>query len=130
MRSLLYIVILFVVTACSYSASYSHTLDEAQRLMEGDPSAALNKLNSLDVSEFKDSATMARWALLYSEAMLINHYTAPTDTIINIAIDYYNHHNQPEKYQKALQLKALNRSSNETVTTKVKRLYNNFTGNI
>ena len=114
MRSLLYVIILFFITACSYSASQSHTLDEAQRLMESDPSAALSKLNSLDVSEFHDSATMAKWALLYSEAMIINRYTAPTDTIINIAIDYYSHHNVTDEYQKALRLKALNQSSNET----------------
>ena len=82
--------------------------------MEGDPSAALSKLNSLDASEFHDSATMAKWALLYSEAMLTNHYTAPTDTIINIAIDYYSHHNRGDEYQKALRLKALNQTSNET----------------
>ena len=114
MRSLLYVIILFFITACSYSASQSHTLDEAQRLMESDPSAALSKLNSLDVSEFHDSATMAKWALLYSEALIINRYTAPTDTIINIAIDYYSHHNRKDEYQKALRLKALNQSSNET----------------
>ena len=54
---------------------------------------------------------MAKWALLYSEAMLINRYTAPTDTIINIAIDYYSHHNHAEEYQQALRLKALNQQS-------------------
>ena len=114
MRSLLYIIILCFITGCSYSASQSHTLDEAQRLMNSDPSAALKKLNSLDVSEMHDSATMAKWALLYSEAMIINRYTAPTDTIINIAIDYYGNHHHTDEYQKALRLKALNQSSNDT----------------
>ena len=114
MRSILYLILLFFITACSYSASYSHTLDEAQRLMNSDPSGALSKLNCLDVSEIKDSAIMAKWALLYSEAMLINNYTAPNDTIINIAIDYYSHHNRQDEYQKALQLKSLNKTSDET----------------
>ncbi|MCH5241953.1 MAG: hypothetical protein J1F67_05970 [Muribaculaceae bacterium] len=114
MRSLLYIIILFFVTACSYSASYTHTLDEAQQLMAGDPSAALSKLNSVDVSELKDSSTMARWALLYSEAMVANHITAPTDTIVNIAINYYGNHNLIEEYQQALHLKALNQQSNNS----------------
>lgn len=31
---------------------------------------------------------MARWALLYSEALAVNRLSAPTDTIVNIAIDY------------------------------------------
>ena len=110
MRGLLYLIILFVITACSYSSSSIPSLDEAQRLMEEDPSAALSKLNSLDVSEFHDSATLAKWALLYSEAMIINRYTAPTDTIINIAIDYYGNHLLTNEYQKALHLKTLNQS--------------------
>ena len=114
MRCILYIIILFLVTACSYSASYNHTLDEAQRLMEADPSEALSKLNSLDVSEFKDSASMAKWALLYSEAMVANHIMAPTDTIVNIAINYYGNHHLTEEYQQALHLKALNQQSNNS----------------
>ena len=114
MRSLPYVIILFFITACSFSASHSPALDEAQRLMDSDPLAALSKLNSLDVSEFQDSATMARWALLYSEAMVANRISAPTDTIVNIAIDYYGNHNQKDEYQKALRLKALNQSSHNT----------------
>lgn len=75
--------------------------------MQSDPSAALAKLNGVDVSEFKDSATMARWALLYSEALVVNRLSVPTDTIINIAIDYYGHHNITDDFQKASRLKAL-----------------------
>ena len=114
MRSLLYIIILCFITGCSYSASQSHTLDEAQRLMNSDPSAAWTKLNSLDISELKDSSTMARWALLYSEAMAANHITAPTDTIVNIAINYYGNHHLTDEYQQALHLKALNKQSNNS----------------
>ncbi|MCH5218786.1 MAG: hypothetical protein J1F07_09630, partial [Muribaculaceae bacterium] len=43
--------------------------------------------------------------------MVANRMSAPTDTIVNIAIDYYGHHNQTEEYQKALRLKALMKSS-------------------
>ena len=114
MRSLLYIIILCFITGCSYSASQSHTLDEAQRLMDSDPTAAWTKLNSLDISELKDSSTMARWALLYSEAMVANHITAPTDTIVNIAIKYYGNHNLTDEYQYALRLKALNQQTNKS----------------
>lgn len=114
MRNLLYIVLLFTIISCSYSSSQSRILDEAQDIMQSDPSAALSKLNNVDVSEFKDSATMARWALLYSEAMVVNRISAPTDTIVNIAIDYYGQHNLTDKYQKASQLKELILSSDNT----------------
>lgn len=107
MRNLLYVIILLVVTGCGYSNSYPQALDEAQRLMQSDPSAALSRLNGLDVSEFHDSATMARWALLYSEAMVVNKLAAPTDTIVNIAMDYYGRNNLTAEFQKASRLKAL-----------------------
>lgn len=108
MRSLLYIVILFVVTGCTYSSSFQvKALDETERLLLSDPEAAFRQLNQYDVSEFEDSATMARWALLYSEAMVANRLTAPTDTIVNIAIDYYGNHNLKDEFQRASRLKAL-----------------------
>lgn len=114
MRGLLYVVILLILAGCSYSSSQPRVLDEAKDLMASDPSAALSKLNNIDVSQLPDSATMARWALLYSEAMVVNRLSPPTDTIVDIALDYYGHHNQTMEYQKALQLKALNQSSNNT----------------
>ena len=67
--------------------------------------AALSALNGMDVSEFEDSATMARWALLYSEAIAANKLSAPTDTIVDIAIDYYGRHNLMSEYQRASMLK-------------------------
>ena len=105
MRSLLYIIVLFTITACSYSGVRPSVLDEAQDLMQRDPLVAMSKLNNIDISEFQDSATMARWALLYSEALAVNKLSAPTDTIINIAIDYYGHHNLTNEFDKASRLK-------------------------
>lgn len=107
MRSLLYIVILLVITGCSVSRTQPVVLDEAQLLMQSDPSAALTKLNEIDVSQFRDSATIARWALLYSEAIVLNRLSAPTDTIINIAIDYYGNHKLLDEFNKASRLKAI-----------------------
>ena len=114
MRGLLYIVILLTLAGCGYSSSQPIALDEAQRLMDSDPTAALSKLNSMDVSRLQDSATIARWALLYSEAMVAARLSAPTDTIVNIAIDYYGRRNQKDEYHKALRLKALNQASHNT----------------
>lgn len=107
MRALFYIIILLVITGCSYSSAQQKALDEAQRLMDDDPAAALSKLDDIDISEIRDSATMARWALLYSEAMVINRLSVPADTIVNIAIDYYGRHRQQNEYQKASRLKSL-----------------------
>lgn len=114
MRGLIYIIVLFVITGCTYSNVQAKALDDAERMMQSDPSAALSRLNGIDVSEFQDSATMARWALLYSEAMVVNKLDAPTDTIVNIAIDYYGSHNRTDEFRKASHLKALIRASGNT----------------
>lgn len=92
MRTLLYIIVAVIVSGCAYSGSHKLRLDEAQRLIAEDPKEAFDRLNAMDVSEFDDSATMARWAVLYSESMLANRFHAPSDSIINMAVDYYRIH--------------------------------------
>ena len=105
MRTLAYIVLTLLVTACSYSGSQAHNFEEARRMMDKNPQEAFTRLNAIDVSEIHDSATMAQWALLYSEAMLANSLSAPTDTIVNIAIDYYSRNGMEAELQKARKLK-------------------------
>lgn len=111
MRGLIYIFVLIVATGCSFSGVRPKALDEAERLMQSDPEGALSRLNGVDVSEFGDSATMAQWALLYSEALAVNGLAAPTDTIVNIAVDYYGRHAMNAEFQKASRLKELIRST-------------------
>lgn len=113
MRNLFYIVMLLAVSGCGFTTTDCKALDAAQRLMTSDPGAALERLNRVDVSEFRDSATMARWALLYSEAIVANNLTVPTDTVVNIAIDYYGSHNLRAEYQRASELKALIRGGGD-----------------
>lgn len=108
MKQLIYIVISLVVSGCVYSGSQiSHRLDESAKLLNTNPEAAMKHLNAYNVAEFEDSATMARWALLYSEALVINKLAAPTDTIVNIAVDYYGRHNLHSEYRRASQLKVI-----------------------
>ena len=107
MKSLLYVILLFVIASCSSATSHmSAELDQASSVMRSDPSAALERLNRYDVSQFDDSAVMARWALLYSEALTAKGLAAPTDTIIDIAIDYYSRHNMADELRKAADIKS------------------------
>lgn len=101
MRVLFYILIMMVASACSVGNSYRHELDCAQEELVADPERALERLTAMDVSEMNDSASMARWALLYSEALERNSLTAPSDTIVCIAIDYYRNHYDSEALKRA-----------------------------
>ena len=108
MRSLLYIVLLLTFAACTCGGKYgADTLDRAQALMHSDPKSALDRLNECDVALFDDSASVARWALLYSEALVANNISAPSDSIVGIAIDYYGRHGYTEEFRHASRLKAL-----------------------
>lgn len=112
MRGLIYIFMILMLAGCSCSASHHvRGLDEAERLLQSDPTAALSQLNAYDLSEFNDSAVMARWALLYSDALVANGLYAPNDTIVNIAIDYYGRHDCADEWQHASRVKALLSSS-------------------
>lgn len=96
------------ITGCSVAESHiSRDLDEAELLLKQDPSAALESLNGYDLAQINDSGLMARWALLYSEALVANRYSAPNDTIVNIALDYYGRHNLEDEFLRATQLKSL-----------------------
>lgn len=124
MRTLLYIFIIILLSGCSMSSSFSRTLDDAQTKLATDPAEAFRQLNDIDISEFNDSAEMARWAMLYSEAMVANHISLPTDTIINIAVDYYSHHNLADELLKARQLKSAVTSSGKSDSdTLIQALY-------
>ena len=112
MKGLLYIVILLAAAGCFRPAQAYGGLDEAAALMHSDPAAALERLNGYDVTEFDDSATMARWALLYTEALVANRLSAPTDTIVDIAIRYYGEHDHADELQHASLLKVLLRRGN------------------
>lgn len=111
MHNILYVIIFLFVTGCSYCNPQLPALNDAEHQMTTDPEAALTSLNSLDISQFEDSATMARWALLYSEALVANKLSAPTDTIVDIAIDYYKRHNIDCQLRKASRLKEIIRST-------------------
>jgi len=124
MRSLLYIFIIILLSGCSMSNSFSRKLDDAQAMLATDPEEAYQQLNALDISEFNDSAEMARWAMLYSEAMAANHICLPTDTIINIALEYYSHHNLTTELAKARLLKnSITSDNNITTDSLIRALY-------
>ncbi len=89
MRGLLIVILAFIVTGCTWGNSSDTALDDAERVMGENPEEAFERLSIIDVSEFADSATMARWAFLYSDAMMRCRLAAPSDTIISIAVRYY-----------------------------------------
>lgn len=108
MRALFYIAFIFLLSSCTLTQSQiAAELDKVESLMQTDPSSAYESLNFIDITQCDDSAVMARWALLYSEAMLVNNHATPNDTIVDIALDYYGRYNLVDEFRKASHIKAL-----------------------
>ena len=86
--------ILFLA-ACS-SDPATATLDRAETLMEQYPDSALAMLDTL--SPPTSAGENARYALLYSQALDKNHIDVADDSLISIAVNYYENSNDLQRH--------------------------------
>lgn len=90
----------FVVAICS--GSYGHRLQDifsrAEALMHEAPEESLKLLESISLSDIKNAQKRARYALLMSQALDKNYIDVCSDSLIQIAVEYYDetkdHHNR------------------------------------
>ena len=89
----LYSLILLLVTllfgACSDPKHVIEPLHRAEALMNEHPDSALNLLKGIAQPELQTQEHRARYALLYSQALDKNYIDLTSDSLINIAVDYY-----------------------------------------
>ena len=89
----LYSLILLLVTllfgACSDPKHVIEPLHRAEALMNEYPDSALNLLKGIAQTELQTQEHRARYALLYSQALDKNFIDLTSDSLINIAVDYY-----------------------------------------
>lgn len=64
-------------------------LDSASVLMSEYPEQALSVLESIDATEISGRSDRARYALLYTQALDKNRVNIQSDSLIRIAVDYY-----------------------------------------
>ena len=76
--------------SCGESRNQSNKLDAAAELMSDHPEQALSILKSLDVDEISSRSGKARFALLYTQALDKNQIELQSDSLIHLAVDYYN----------------------------------------
>lgn len=107
------VILLCIVTllaACGGAMRYESELDRAEALMEERPDSALAVLESVkpaDIASIESEEERARFALLYSQALDKNYIDLTSDSIISIAVEYYNNNGTP--YQQFLSLFYLGR---------------------
>lgn len=76
------------------------TLAEAERLMDVRPDSALALVESVDPSAIHSRSTRALHALLLTQAQFKNYIDVPNDSLISIAVDYYD--SSRDSYRKML----------------------------
>ena len=74
---------------CQRQYLVAEKLLQAEAVMNKYPDSALNLLKDIAQPELKTQAHHARYALLYSQALDKNYIDLTSDSLINIAVDYY-----------------------------------------
>ncbi len=82
------IVLLFSVS-CNRDADIVAMLDEAEACMQKNPESAFDLLNDVWIGDIKIGENQARYALLYSQAKDKCFIDETDDSLIRIALDYY-----------------------------------------
>ena len=74
---------------CQRQYLVAEKLLQAEAVMNEHPDSALNLLKGIAQPELQTQAHHARYALLYSQALDKNYIDLTSDSLINIAVDYY-----------------------------------------
>lgn len=85
-----------LLTACTEMTGYNTTLVQADSLMNLHPDSALNMLESISTDSLKTKADRAYHALLLTQARDKNYIVQTDDSLIQVAVRYYDtHENAP-----------------------------------
>lgn len=106
MKYLLIVLFLFCIS-CHRQHEAVRILDHAESLMREQPSEALHMLKTIRAEKLSRASTRAKYALLYTQALDKNHIFSTDDSLIRIAVRYYDRKGTP--YEKASALYYLGR---------------------
>ena len=125
------VAVAFVTSSCE-NATINEQMDKAECLMNEKPDSALIILKSLDKSNSLSEVQNARYALLYSQALDKNYIDETNDSLINIAVEYYNENGTAKEkflslyYQGRIYYNAQNYAKSILAYTKAEQLIDEF----
>lgn len=90
-----------LLAACTNKTAYSTMLAQADSLLTSQPDSALRILQSIPTEDLKTEADIACHALLLTQARDKNYITQTDDSLIRIAVQYYDAHKQAEMQARA-----------------------------
>ena len=91
-----YTVFLFLLSLCCLFISCTDNIDlilslnNAEAVMQERPDSALKILQTIETANIPYGELLARFALLFTQALDKNYLPIPNDSLIHIAVDYYS----------------------------------------
>lgn len=95
MRNVLLFVTLLLTGCLTPHNKTREMLTQAESRMNEKPDSVLSILKHLPPGDLKTGEEQALFALLYSQALDKNYIDVANDSLINIAVRYYNNHPEP-----------------------------------
>ena len=122
-----YIIILLLLLAaasCSRHSQVSDTLVHAEAVMEEHPDSALSILQAVPDSALVTDRARALHALLLSQALDKNYIDITSDSLINIAVEYYSKTNSDYYKAKSLYYRSRIEHNNQDIVNAITTLLN------
>lgn len=91
----------FCLVACNEGSDMVLLLNKAEMYMSEKPDSALSLLDSIIQPEDLSNEQYALWCLLYTQAQDKNWIEHTSDSIINVAVEYFKEKNDPHRKAQA-----------------------------
>lgn len=79
-----------LMAMCACTSPMPENLIVAEQVMEEHPDSALSLIEALSPDDIRGNAPRAKYALLLTQAQTKNYIPIPSDSLINVALDYYD----------------------------------------
>lgn len=101
LKSILNLLLLLCLVACNEGSDMVLLLNKAEMYMSEKPDSALSLLDSIIQPEDLSNEQYALWCLLYTQAQDKNWIEHTSDSIINVAVEYFREKNDPHRKAQA-----------------------------
>ncbi|MFI3292960.1 MAG: hypothetical protein SNG27_06260 [Rikenellaceae bacterium] len=95
MRIVTSLLVLLCLAGCSNIGKHKQILNQAEGVIEYQADSAYSLLSSLRIDDIRGKKNRARYALLYSKVLDKQQKKITSDTLMSVAMDYYQDHGSP-----------------------------------
>lgn len=105
MKILVLLLLLAFLNVCHSARTEHASLSRAEQIMNAHPDSALSLLENIRQPENLSAEDYATWCLLVTQAQDKNYREHASDSVINVAVEYFEEQKDPLHFAKALYYK-------------------------